>query len=169
LLPFYIITLDAVVRSYKELGRFLLLFRGFVFFALVAALWFGINNFDLRGMIAIVVAVSLIEKTVMSIRVGQKLGVNLTDLQLLKRVGKIAAASLFAGIFTVLVYFLFQGSPAFVTLILCGAVFAPVYLASILLLKAVTPDEKEMFSNLIQKLFKRFHKNNPEKTISAEI
>jgi len=169
LLPFYIITLDAIVRSYKDLGRFLLVFRIFVFFAMVAALWFGINNFDLQGMIAIVVAVSLIEKTVLSIRVGQKLGVKLADLPMLGRVCKIAAASAFAGILTFVVYFLCKDMPAFVTLILCGAVFAPIYLASILLLGAVTTDEKEMFSNLIQKLLKRFHKNNGEKTISAEI
>lgn len=63
LLPFYIWIVDLIVRSFKELGRFLLVLRILIFIALVSALYFGIQNFGLRGMIAIVVVTAITEKS----------------------------------------------------------------------------------------------------------
>jgi O-antigen/teichoic acid export membrane protein len=108
LMPFYIWVVDPIVRSYKELGRFLLTLRIFIFIALVSALYFGIQNFDLRGMIAIVVVTTITEKIISSIAVLRKLEVKRTDLQLLKGVAKTAIASVFAGIFTFLFYWQFN-------------------------------------------------------------
>jgi len=104
LMPFYIWVVDPIVRSYKELGRFLLTLRIFIFIALVSALYFGIQNFDLRGMIAIVVVTTITEKIISSIAVLRKLEVKRTDLHLLKGVAKTAVCSVFAGIFTFLFY-----------------------------------------------------------------
>ncbi len=108
LMPFYIWVVDPIVRSYKELGRFLLTLRIFIFIALVSALYFGIQNFDLRGMIAIVVVTTIIEKIISSIAVLRKLEVKRTDLYLLKGVAKTAVCSVFAGIFTFLFYWQFN-------------------------------------------------------------
>jgi len=104
LMPFYIWVVDPIVRSYKELGRFLLTLRIFIFIALVSALYFGIQNFDLRGMIAIVVVTTITEKIISSIAVLRKLEVKRTDLHLLKGVAKTAVCAIFAGIFTFLFY-----------------------------------------------------------------
>lgn len=108
LMPFYIWVVDPIVRSYKELGRFLLTLRIFIFIALVSALYFGIQNFDLRGMIAIVVVTTIVEKIISSIAVLRKLEVKRTDLHLLKGVAKTAVCSVFAGIFTFLFYWQFN-------------------------------------------------------------
>jgi len=104
LLPFLIWVVDPIVRSYKELGRVLLTLRIFIFIALVSALYFGIQNFDLRGMIAIVVVTTIAEKIISSIAVLRKLEVKRTDLPLLKGVAKTAVCAVFAGIFTFLFY-----------------------------------------------------------------
>ncbi|HSK72409.1 MAG TPA: oligosaccharide flippase family protein, partial [Pyrinomonadaceae bacterium] len=64
LLPFHILVTDPIVRSYRELGRFLLILRIFIFSGLVAALYFGIQHFNLSGMIAIVVVALICEKII---------------------------------------------------------------------------------------------------------
>ncbi len=97
LLPTLIFTTDAVVRSYAHLGKFLLRTRIFIFVGMVAALFLGIQQFDLLGMIAIVVVTSLIERTITTIKVYQTLGVKPKDWRLLNRVFKTALAAIFAG------------------------------------------------------------------------
>ena len=100
LLPLSIFITDAVFRAYEELGRLLLILRGFILVALVSALYFGIQNFDLRGMIAIVVVAVAVEKIISTIIAWRKLGVKWKDISLLKDVGKTAIASLIAGAVT---------------------------------------------------------------------
>ena len=104
LLPFYILANDSIIRAYKELGRFFLIVRVFIFIALISALYFGIRHFDLRGMIAIVVVTVIAERLISSAVVIKKLGAGRRDLPLLKDVGKTALASLFAGFFTYIFY-----------------------------------------------------------------
>lgn len=103
-LPFYVFLFDPVVRAFKELGRVLLTVRLFVFAALVAALYFGVQSFDLRGMIAIVVAAILTEKFITSIFVFRKLGIGRNDLGYLSTVGKTGGAAIVAGMATFLFY-----------------------------------------------------------------
>ncbi|HEX9961522.1 MAG TPA: oligosaccharide flippase family protein, partial [Pyrinomonadaceae bacterium] len=110
LLPFDIWVVDPITRAYKELGRFLLVVRVFVLLALVAALYFGLQYFDLRGMIAIVVAASLIEKFVSSFVIARKFDVRREDAKLLDGVWKTAFASLIAGVFLFLTYWLAKDS-----------------------------------------------------------
>lgn len=104
ILPFYIFLFDPVVRAFKELGRVLLTVRLVIFAALVAALYFGIQNFDLRGMIAIVVVAILTEKLVTSVFVFRKLGIGRGDIKYLSTVGKTAVAAVLAGAATFLFY-----------------------------------------------------------------
>lgn len=102
LLPLGIFITDAVFRAYRELGRLLLVLRGFILIALVAALYFGIQHFDLSGMIAIVVAAVFVDKFISTVIAWRKIGVKFEDIRLLKGVGKTALASLTAGAATVL-------------------------------------------------------------------
>jgi FkbM family methyltransferase len=104
LLPFQIIITDPIVRAYKELGRFLLGLRVCILIALVGALYFGIWHFDLRGMIAIAVIVSVIEKIVAEIVIARQLGVGRQHFPLLINVLKTAIAVIIAGTITFIFY-----------------------------------------------------------------
>lgn len=179
LLPFYIWVNDSVIRAYKELGRFLLILRSFIFAAMVSALYFGISHFDLRGMIAIVVVTTIIEKTISAIVVVKKLEVKKSDLYLLKDVGKTAVASIFAGFFTYIFYLelhqtifiwgenliksifsapkeslidFFAGS---LVLGLCGLIFAPIYLLAANFFGIIETGEKEKIKLVLRKILSR--------------
>jgi O-antigen/teichoic acid export membrane protein len=183
LLPFYIWIVDPIVRSYKELGRFLLVLRIFIFAALVAALYFGIQNFSLSGMIAIVVAATHTEKFISSIAVLRKLEVKAADIYLLKDTAKTAVCALFAGVFTFLFYWQFNeriaafgaglaktvfgfsktGVIDFVAgaLVLgsCFLIFAPIYLLSANFSGILDDDEKDLFRGIFYKI--GLFKNQP--------
>jgi O-antigen/teichoic acid export membrane protein len=102
LLPLSVMITDAIFRAYEDLGKTLFVIRIFILLALVSALYFGIQYFDLRGMIAIVVAAFFVDKMCSTFIAWRKLGVKWADLHLLKPVGKTALASLAAGAVTFL-------------------------------------------------------------------
>lgn len=179
LLPFDIWVVDPMIRAYKELGRFLLILRGFVLLGLVAALYYGIQHFDLRGMIAIVVVISIFERFVASLVLGRKLGVRRGDVRLLKDIGKVGLVSLFSGIIAGSVFYLTRGfifeqgadkiaglifaAPrqnvidfvgGALTLGLTLLVFAPLYLFLINYLNLIEKDEKDWIKRLIKDKFK---------------
>jgi O-antigen/teichoic acid export membrane protein len=104
LLPVYIWVTDPIARAYKEIGRFLFIYRLIFFIFIVLTLWFAIQHFTLVGMIATVVVINIIEYMIASLVVFKKIGVKFSDIHLLKNVGKTALISLFAGIFTFFVY-----------------------------------------------------------------
>jgi O-antigen/teichoic acid export membrane protein len=104
LLPFLILITDPIVRSFEELGRFLLLLRVFVIAALLAALAYGVGRYGLTGVIAIVVVVTIIEKTVSTVVVLRKIGFGRDDFGLAARIGKTAAGAIIAGVPAWLVY-----------------------------------------------------------------
>lgn len=183
LMPFYIWVVDPIVRSYKELGRFLLILRVFIFIALLSALYFGIQNFDLRGMIAIVVVVTLTEKFISSFVLLRKLEVKSSDVYLLKDVAKTAVAALAAGIATFFFYREFNekiaafGAEAvqkvfgiaklgildfasgILVLGICFLVFAPIYLFFANYFGLIDDEEKRfakrMFNNLLYFTYKK--------------
>ncbi len=105
LLPFGILITDPVVRSFKELGRYLLLIRVLILTALMSVLYFGLDHFGLVGMITVAVAAILIEKLASETMVIRKLGIGRRHLPLLKNVGKTAVISLIAGFVTYIFYF----------------------------------------------------------------
>lgn len=170
LLPFYVLSLDAAVRAHKDLGRQFLVLRIFIFLAMAAALWFGVKNFSLGGMIAIVVVTGISEKIITATLVGRKLGFQFGDLKLFKNVFKIAAAALLAGAPTVLALWLATKALPLIQLIVCAAVFAPVYLAAIHFFNAVPETEKQRFFAFLNGMFGKFRKtHNQKKTVSLEI
>jgi O-antigen/teichoic acid export membrane protein len=180
LMPFYIWIVDPIVRSYKELGRFLLGLRIFIFAALISALYFGLKNFDLRGMIAIVVVTTITEKFISSFAVLRKLEVKRADVHLLKGIAQTAVCALLAGVFTFLFYWQFNEKIAafganfaqnilgfsktsvidFVSgvlvLGLCFMIFTPIYLLSANYFDIIDEDEKQFISGKLSILTKVF-------------
>ncbi len=189
LLPLNILVIDPMVRAYKELGKALIFMRVFVITGLVAALYFGIQNFDMRGMIAIVVVVNVLESIVVGLILAGKLGVKPEDWRLFKNVGKTAMVSLIAGLITFLIYgqlekigfFLGESlveiiftSPkqsftdfvsGSLTLGLTFLVFAPIYLFGINYFGLIDDGEKDSIKQNLEKLRTVFRKKqiqNPQ-------
>lgn len=166
LLPIYVWIADPVVRAFKELGRFFLILRVFILGAMVAALWFGISNFDLTGMIAIVVAAALFEKVVSTYVIARTLEFRAADIPLLGGLLKTAVCALVAGAATLLAYRelgptlarfgadLAQDTLGFakaslvdlvsgtIVLGVCFAIYTPVYLAAANFAGVIEDDEK---------------------------
>ncbi len=187
LLPLHIWMVDPIIRAYKELGGFLLKLRLFTFIILLAALYFGIQYFDLRGMIAIVVVSALFEKFVAETIIIRRLGVKSEDLYLLKDIGKTAIVSLAAGIITFFVYHYIkeimppvgenlarmifaapkQNAADFIagslTLLISFAVYAPIYLFGISFWNVIDEEEKETIRNIIGKILRKSNNEMPEK------
>lgn len=176
LLPFSILITDPIVRSFKELGRYLLLTRILVLTALIAVLYFGLNYFALTGMITLAVGAILIEKFIGETMVIRKLGIGLKHLPLLTNVAKSAVLSLLAGLVTYFVYAYFHdylegvgknlAASVFATdnrrilnfvggsfvLLVSGCVFAPIYLLSASLWGVIEDDEKQLVTNILRKV-----------------
>lgn len=170
LLPFYVVMLDPIQRAFKDLGQKLLKLRILLFIAMVAALYFGVQHLDLRGMIAIVVGVTLIERIAMTIAVGRKLAFQIEDLRLFKNVGKIAAACLIAGAPTVAVWWAAHNALAIINLAVCAIVFGAVYLIALHFLNAIPETEKQRFINLANSFIQKFRKaNNTKETVSVKV
>ncbi len=176
MIPFGILITDPIVRSYKELGRFFLLTRTFVFAALVAVLYFYLDQLGLVGIIAVAVGALLVEKFICEGMVIKKLGVGLNHLPLLKNVGKTAVVSIVAGFVTYFVYSnlhvylervgehfaeetfhttqlstlnFFGGS---LVLLISAAVFGPIYLLGANLCGLIEDDEKELVRKYVRRL-----------------
>lgn len=180
LLPFDIWITDPIVRSYKELGRFLLKLRIFILVGLVAALYFGSYNFDLRGMIAIVVVTVLTERAIALFAIARRLGVRKADFALFRGVLKTAFAALAAGVALFAFYFFgrdlllpfandlaaavlsvfgvgklanFVGGSLYLGI--CLAVFAAVYLPAANFFGLIEDAEKQKIKSLINKFILR--------------
>lgn len=182
ILPFDIWIIDPIVRAYKEFGRFLIVLRVFILIGLVAGLWFGINHFTLTGMVAIVVAATLIERTVSTTILLRKLDVKPRDWQLLANVGKTALVSLFAGIITYFVYlqareflpavgenltgYLFVAPKKSLVDFIAGnlilavsfAVFVPIYLFTMNRFNLIDEAEKSVVKNVFGKFTGKFRR-----------
>lgn len=104
ILPTAIMILDPIVRAYSPLGKFVLNVRIFIVVLLFVTLYYGIHHFNLIGMAMIVVATSLIDRFITTIKIWRTIGVKTSDIYLLKNVGKIGLATIIAGIPTYFAY-----------------------------------------------------------------
>lgn len=104
ILPFCVLIVDPIVRSFKELGRLFLLSRLLVLTSMVAVLYFGLGYFSLTGMITVAVAAILIEKFIADTMVIHKLKIGSRHLSLFKDTAKTALISILAGVVTFIVY-----------------------------------------------------------------
>jgi O-antigen/teichoic acid export membrane protein len=170
LLPFYILITDPIVRSFESLGRFILKVRIFIVIALLITLWYGIQHFDLRGMIAVVVVTSLFDRFISVAKVWKTVGVKMADIYLLKNIGRIAIIAIIAGIptyfvhgqiqtftpnlsetlckiiFTVPKESVVEAVGGFLTLGFTGGFFATLYLFGINYLGVISSEEKQFIT-----------------------
>ena len=187
ILPFMILITDAIVRAYKNLSRVLLIVRIVLLCGLLSALYFGINNFGLNGMIGIVVVFYIFEKAVAETLILRQVGVGRRHLPLLGNVLKTAGIAVVAGIVTYFFYLetrdlmtgiggnlsarvfpdlkpsivhFFDGS---LILAAAGLVFTPIYFVGAYYLNLIDEDEKQMLKNFTGRLKSFFKKDFAEK------
>ena len=187
LLLFYVWITDPIVRAFEHLGRFILKVRIFIVICLFTTLWFGINYFELRGMIAIVVVTAIIERIIAAYKAWTTIGASWKDVVLLKNVGKIAFATSIAGIITFLFRWEFRQFASLVAnwitenlsltleqnltdslagvivLASSGILFAIVYVILANYFKVISDDEKRFVKNFFSNLTKLFKKNSNDK------
>ena len=154
LLPLSLLEVDAVVRAYEQHRYFLVKLQVVLSVVMVVGLWYGISNFGLIGAISVVVAINFLLRVVLAARFSRVIGAGARDLLLLKDVGKIAVASAVAGLLCLFVRSLLiaSGTRPFIVLVVCGVVFAAVYLPAILLLGVPTSDEREKVRRGVERL-----------------
>ena len=183
LLPFYILISDPIVRAFKQLGRFILILRIIIVTCLFTTFWYGISYFGLVGTITIVVATAIVERLISAYIAWRIIGVKLKDIVLLKNVGKIALASLFAGIITFFFHWKFrdfvsltinslsenlfysfnESAMRFLTgvIILAGSgiTLALVFVFTANYLGAISYDEKKLLKNVFRRFTPSFKTN----------
>ena len=151
-IPFAIMMLDPIMRSYAEHRNFLLKLHGALLIVLLVALSVGTKIFGLLGVISIVVGANIAGRLATAIKVGYILRIKRSDWTLLKDVGKVALASAVAALVTALVRAGMSGARPFMVLVVCGVAFSLVYLAAMLLLRVLTLDEREIIRHKFARL-----------------
>lgn len=178
-LPFSVLILDPVVRSYKELGQVFLLTRLFVLTCMVGVLYFGLEYLSLTGMISVAVGAIVAEKLIAQSMVIRKLGLGLRHLKLLTTTANTAAASALAGLATYAVYantheYLLNAGQNFarqmfaatkvatvdfigggLVLVVSACVFVPTYLLLANVWGVIEREEKQAVRNTFRKVFYR--------------
>jgi O-antigen/teichoic acid export membrane protein len=177
LLPFYVLMTDPIVRSFASLGRFILKVRIVVVIALIIMLTYGIQHFNLQGMIAIVVVSAVFDRVISFLKVAKTIRVTRSDFALLKKVGKTALIAVSVGVPTYFVYgqikeftpqigeylakiilespkaTLIETLSGFLTLAFTGLFFAPIYLLGINYFDVISDDERAFVSGKFAKIF----------------
>jgi len=146
---------DPLFRAYADQRFFLIRVRILSCVLLVIGLWFGTTRFGPVGTISAVVIVAVTERIITAIRFGRILGVSRRDIVLLADVGKLALASLAAGLVAAAVRGLLPGAKPIVILLACGMVFAPVYAGALWFGGVVTLEEKDIVRRKIGLLLAR--------------
>jgi O-antigen/teichoic acid export membrane protein len=180
LLPFYIFVSDPIVRSFSSVGKFILKVRILMVGLLIITLFYGIQHFNLQGMITIVFISSIADRLISFVKVSKTVGAKLSDIYLLKRIGATALVSFVIGIPTYFFYLkalaisppvadrllgLFIESPklhvaetlsGFITLFFTGLIFAILYFIGVVYLKVLTDEEKDFIFTKVTKVFHFF-------------
>ena len=144
MLLFGLLLQDPLFRAYVDQRYFLIRVRLILCAVLVASLWFATRRFGLVGAISAVVAVNFTERAVTALRFWRILGGRCSDIVLLADVGKLAAAAAAAALVAAELRSLLQGSKPLIVLMACGAGFSVIYVAAILLVGVLRPEEKEL-------------------------
>lgn len=178
LMPLQVLVTDPIVRAFPELGKKLLYIRLLIAVLMVSALYLLIQHISLNGVITVVIIIALLEKIMAETMIIRRIGVNWSDLTLLKEVGKTAVVSLIAGILGFVVYqngiehFLNWGNKLATAIIpnskqgvinfLAGSfalgivftVFSTIYVLGLYFGKLIEDDEKEFIVGKIRAIRK---------------
>lgn len=154
LLPLSLLDVDAVARAYESHRFFLVRLQIVMSIVNVFALWFFISRFGLVGAISVVVGMSVVGRVAMAVRFSRVLGAKPRDLKLFADVGKVAVASIGAGVLCFFVRSLMMTAHTRPLIVLAGCfiVFAAVYVGSILIMGVATVDEREKVRRGVRRL-----------------
>jgi O-antigen/teichoic acid export membrane protein len=179
LLPIAVLVVDPVLRAYGSLAKLLLKLRISLSVVLVASLYFGIAHLDMRGIIAIVVIVRVLEKIILQFAVFRHLGLQPKDITLFNKIGMTAVISMLAGIATYILHWSIREPLAEITseilsnfsalsnsvvvefvsgtviLATCFIGFMAIYLTTVYFLNLIDESEKQIARRVIGKIFAR--------------
>jgi O-antigen/teichoic acid export membrane protein len=167
---------DPIVRSFENLGKYILKVRIVIVALMLFTLWLGMQYLNLSGMITIVVITALIERFISVRKVCQQVGFKWVDLGLFKNVGKIAVIAILAGIPAYFVYNFIQPTSlefgkyfasmiwqnplersidslsGLITLGVMGLIYALFYMFGLLYWRVISGEEKELIKLRISNL-----------------
>jgi O-antigen/teichoic acid export membrane protein len=145
LIPFAVITsaYDPVMRAYAEHRFFLLKVRVALLVLFVLGLWLVVGRFGLVGAIIVNVSVNIADRVLVANKVRGILGTTLRRFVLFEGIGSLTLSVVAASLVAALVRALLVGTKPFFVLAACGASFACVYLAGVLLFRILTLDERQ--------------------------
>lgn len=145
LIPLLLVTsaYDPVMRAYAEHRYFLLKLRCVLLVLMVAGLFFATSRFGLLGAIAVNISVNLVDRAVVAWKVKSILGLGRRDLPLFRDIWRIVAAAAAAGGVTLWARSALAGARPFTVLVAGGVVFSAVYVAGVLALRVLTPEERD--------------------------
>src|SRR5215471_1405817 len=133
---------DPVIRAYMEHRWFLVRLRALLGALLIVLLWAGTTYWGLMGAILAVVAVSAIERVVVTVKVGQILAFGRKDLALLKDLPKLAGAAIIAAVIALCVEVALGSIARACMLSVAGIIYGAVYVSALVLLGVPTEREK---------------------------
>jgi len=157
LVPLSILTSvsDPVLRAYPEYIPLLLRLRVIILGILAIGAWLAASHLMLVGTVVVVVAVNVLDRVVLAVVLGRALNVSWHDFPLLGDVGKLAGAAGVAGLAAAAARGLVGGAAPLVVLATSAAVFAAVYLLSVLALGVPTPTERTAARAQVERVLQR--------------
>ena len=170
MLPLSILVLDPIVRAYAAERHFVVKLHAVLLVVLLALLWFGTGRFGLVGAIAAVIVVNFLVRLATAVRMARVVGVERGDVWLLKDVGKFALAAAAAAVATwfLRAALLDAGVAPFFVLAMCGALFALVYFAIVLLLGVPTFEERDAVRRQLARVRRTFQRRAVEPLPTGE-
>lgn len=150
LIPFLIFLADPVVRAYANQRHTLMWLHVFVLATMVLVLWKWGGVLGPVGVIGVVVGSNVFARMFMLVRVLRLVGVAWSDLGLMKGVGVVGIAAVLAALPVFLVEWLLPALKPLVLLMVTAAAYGIAYLAGLLALQVIEPDEWKMVRKVLR-------------------
>jgi O-antigen/teichoic acid export membrane protein len=152
LLPLRILLIDPVLRAYAEQRVFLLRLKLILLVVLIVALFASMAWAGMMGAAACVVAVSLVERAILTWRLVRILNPSYANLTFLTAIGKLAMASAVSALVTALIRIALPPMAPLSSLAASGSVFALIYGASVIGLRIPEPEENAAVRRQLRRL-----------------
>ncbi len=164
-MPFLIFVSDPILRAYAQHRYFMLRVRAGLVVVMIFALWWCTGVFGYVGAIAVMVAVQVLDRLIMTGKAWRTLGVSREDAILLKDLPKIAAATLAAALAAAAMRTALLGFRPFFLLLICGIVFSLVYVLCFALMGIASAAERELLSRYLGRIISTFRRERYEQVL----
>jgi O-antigen/teichoic acid export membrane protein len=143
---------DPVLRAYPAQAAMLLRVRVGLIGVMALGLWLVTAHDWLLGAIVVMVAVTAVDRIVLSAMLGRALGVSRHDLPLFRDLGKLALAAALAAVVAAGVRVAVAPAGPLTVLAASGAAFAAAYVVAVFALGVPTPDERQLVRRRVRAL-----------------